>query len=84
MSADYQERPDRSRDEFSRDFDRHSDAVSLREQLKKWGTPEEKKMIAEIERKEAVERENKRSLRGDVDKKEIIPNFSKHDVKRDW
>lgn len=82
--ADYQERPDRSREEFSREFDRNSDTVSLRDQLKKWGTPEEKKMIAELERKEAAEKEKKRMLKGDIDKVEIIPNFSKHDVKRDW
>jgi hypothetical protein len=83
--SDYQERPNRSRDEFSREFDRRDDTLSLRDQLKKWGTPEEKKMIAEIERKEALAAEKKRQLRGDdPEKRDIVPNFSKHDVKRDW
>jgi hypothetical protein len=82
--ADYQERPNRSRDEFSREFNRTNEAVTLREQLKKWGTPEEKRMIAEIERREAEAKEKKRMLKGDEDRIEIIPQFSKHDLKKDW
>ena len=83
--ADYQERPNRSRDEFSRDFDRNSEPVSLRDQLKMWGTPEEKKMIAELEQKERDAKEKKRAVRGDdPEKMTIVPNFSKHDVKREW
>jgi uncharacterized protein YtpQ (UPF0354 family) len=83
--SDYQERPNRSRDEFSREFDRRDETLSLREQLKKWGTAEEKKWVAEFERREEAAAEKKRKLRGDdPEKLEIVPNFSKHDVKRDW
>jgi hypothetical protein len=83
--SEYQERPNRSRDEFAREFDRRDETLSLRDQLKKWGTPEEKRLIAEIEKKEEAAREKKRQLRGDdPEKREIVPNFSKHDVKREW
>ena len=83
--SEYQERPNRSREEFSRDFDRRDDTLSLREQLKKWGTAEEKKAIAELERKEAAAKEKKRQYQGDdPEKRNIVPDFSKHDVKRDW
>lgn len=83
--ADYQDRPNRSRDDFSRDFDRRDETLSLREQLKRWGTPEEKKMIAEIERKEEEAREKKRRYHGDDPEKiNIVPNFSKHDLKKDY
>jgi hypothetical protein len=83
--SEYQERPNRSREEFSRDFDRRDDTLSLREQLKRWGTPEEKKAIAELERKEAAAKEKKRQYKGDDPEKiNIVPDFSKHDVKRDW
>lgn len=83
--TDYQERPNRSRDEFSRDFDRGNDLLTLRQQLKKWGTAEEKKAIAELERREEIAREKKKQHRGDEPEKlTIVPDFSKHDVKRDW
>ena len=83
--SDYQDRPNRSRDEFSRDFDRGNDALTLRQQLKKWGTPEEKRAIAELERREEVAKEKKRQHQGDdPEKRNIVPDFSKHDVKRDW
>jgi hypothetical protein len=83
--SEYQERPNRSRDEFAREFDRRDETPSLRDQLKKWGTAEEKKWVAEIERREAEAAEKKRKLKGDdPEKREIVPNFSKHDVKRDW
>jgi hypothetical protein len=83
--SEYQERPNRSRDEFSRGFDRsNTDGISLRDQLKKWGTPEEKKLISEMESREEEAKEKKRKLKGDEPERvEIIPNFSKHDVKRD-
>ena len=83
--SDYQDRPNRSRDEFSRDFDRGNDELSLRQQLKKWGTPEEKKWVAEFERREEIAKEKKRQYQGDdPEKRKIVPDFSKHDVKRDW
>jgi hypothetical protein len=82
----YQERPNRSRDEFSREFNRNNnEGISLRDQLKKWGTTEEKKLIAEMESKEEAARIKKRKLKGDdPEKVEIVPNFSKHDIKREW
>lgn len=82
---DYQERPNRSRDEFSREFDRGNNVLSLRDQLKKWGTPEEKKMVAELERREAEAKEKKRHYEGDEPEKyDIVPDYLKHDLKRDW
>ena len=56
--SEYQERPNRSRDAFARDFNRsNNEGISLRDQLKKWGTSEEKKLIAELESKEEIARE---------------------------
>lgn len=83
--SEYQERPNRSRDEFSREFDRRDETLSLRDQLKKWGTAEEKKWVAEAERREEIAAEKRRQLKGDdPDKLTIVPDFSKHDVKREW
>lgn len=81
--SDYQKRPHGSRDEFSRDFDRENNPLSLRDQLKKWGTPEEKKMIADLERTE--EDTNRRKNQGDKPSRyNIVPDFSKHDIKKEW
>lgn len=84
--SEYQERPNRSRDDFAKEFNRsNSEELSLRDQLKKWGTPEEKKLIAELERREEAAAEKRRQTKGDEPEKlTIVPNFSKHDVKRDW
>lgn len=81
--SDYQKRPQGSRDEFSRDFDRGNPTLSLRDQLKKWGTPEEKKMIAALERNEEDARRRKKQD-GEPRRYNIVPDFSKHDIKKEW
>ena len=83
--ADYQQRPNRGKDEFAREFDRTDQTLSLRDQLKKWGTAEEKRWIAKLEQKELDSRERTKARGIETQEKySIVPNFSKHDVKRDW
>ena len=83
--ADYQTRPNRGKDNFAREFDRTDQTLSLRDQLKKWGTAEEKMWVAKAEQRE-LELAERKKLRGieTQEKHNIVPNFSKHDVKRDW
>ena len=83
--ADYQQRPNRGKDEFAREFDRTDQTLSLRDQLKKWGTAEEKRWIAKLEQGELDSRERTKARGIETQEKySIVPNFSKHDVKRDW
>ena len=82
---DYQQRPNRGKDEFAREFDRTDHTLSLRDQLKKWGTAEEKLWIAKLEQRESDSAERKKMHGIETQEKyNIVPNFSKHDVKRDW
>jgi hypothetical protein len=82
---DYQQRPNRGKDEFAREFDRTDHTLSLRDQLKKWGTAEEKLWIAKLEKRESDSAERKKMQGIETQEKyNIVPNFSKHDVKRDW
>ena len=82
---DYQQRPNRGKDEFAREFDRTDHTLSLRDQLKKWGTAEEKLWIAKLEQRESDSTERKKMHGIETQEKyNIVPNFSKHDVKRDW
>lgn len=65
---------------------------TLRQQLKERGTPEEKEWIRRIEAQESAIRERRRQERiqagqhqqSDFEKSEIIPDFNKHDLKKDW
>ena len=64
---------------------------TLRQQLKRWGTPEEKEIIRRLEAAESAELERKRQeqiLSGEHqpvwDRQEIVPDFNKHDLKKEW
>ena len=81
------------KDEFGRELmDRNPGPGTLRQQLKRWGTPEEQEKIRRIEVTEHAVRERKRQesiLNGehqpaDYDKIELVPAFSKHDLKKEW
>jgi hypothetical protein len=81
------------KDEFGRELiDRNPGPGTLRQQLKKWGTPEEKEVIRRIEVTEHAVKERKRQeaiLNGEHDqsgyeKIELVPAFSKHDLKKEW
>ena len=73
-------------------IDRNPGPGTLRQQLKKWGTPEEKEHIRRLEAVEHAIRERKRQeqfLNGEheipnFDRVDLVPDFSKHDLKKDW